>query len=234
MVAKMVALMLEPFPELTHIDIFSVPTDGGIGVLPDGFLGGSAPRLEEIYFHSLSFPSLPTFLLSTTNLISLTCLGIPPTDYIAPEAMIACLAGLPRLEKLVFGFQSPTPHPDGVRPPPVTWITLPALTSFTFRGASEYLEELVAQFDSPLLKELRVACWTPLFVTPVAQLPEFVGRTVGSKLTAFRHAQVCYHCIGTFSFVMYYPEIHPFWDRFPAQDPNTFIKRAVFTCNGIG
>lgn len=59
MLEKMVALLQEPFPELTHIDIFSESTDGGMGVLPNGFLGGSAPRLRELYFLNLSFPSLP-------------------------------------------------------------------------------------------------------------------------------------------------------------------------------
>jgi hypothetical protein len=233
MLEKMVPLLQEPFPELTHIDIFSESTDGGMGVLPSGFLGGSASRLQELYFHNLSFPSLPTFLLSTSNLISLAFLRIPPTDYIAPEAMITCLAALPKLEQFVFGFQSATPRPDQIRPPPVTRIVLPALTAFTFNGASEYLENFVAHIDSPQLENIRVVCWNPLIDTPVAQLPEFVDRTIRSKLAVFRHAEVRYSR-GFFSFVMYYPEIHPFWDWFPAQDPNMTIRRTVFSCGGIG
>lgn len=204
-----------------------------MGVLPDGFLGGSAPHLQEFYFHNLSFPSLPMFLLSTSNLTSLAFLEIPPTDYIAPEAMIACLAGMPRLENFVFGFQSTTPHPDPIPPPPVTRIALPALTSFALHSASEYLENFVAQLDSPQLHDIRVICWTPLLNTPVAQLPKFVDRTIGLKLPIFGHAQVCYSN-GFFSFLIYYPEIDPFWDRYPAQNPNTFIKRTVFSCRRIG
>ena len=226
MLETMVALMQEPFPELTHIDIFSVSTDGGRGVLPKGFLGGSAPaRLQEISFHNLSFPSLPTFLLSTSNLISLTFSDIPPTDYIAPEAMITCLVVLHRLEKLFIGFQSVTSRPDRVRPPLFTRNVLPALTSFTFNGACEYLEDLVAQIDSPRLRDVCVDCWNPLVGTPVAQLPEFVDRTIGPKLTIFSHAQIGYSG-GTFSFIMYNPELHPFWDSGPA--------RVVFSCDGIG
>ena len=233
MLEKMAALLQEPFPELIHIDIFSESTDRGtMGVLPHGFLGGSAPHLQEFYFHNLSFPSLPMFLLSTSNLTSLAFLEIPLTDYIAPEAMIACLAGMPRLENFVFGFQSTT-HPDQIRPPPVTRIALPALTSFALHSASEYLENFVAQIDSPQLHDIRVICWTPLLNTPVDQLPKFVDRTIGPKLPIFDHAQVCYSS-GFFSFLIYYPEIDPFWDRYPAQNPNTFIKRTVFSCRRIG
>ena len=73
MFEKMDPFMLESFPELTHIDIYPEPaTDGSMGVLPGEFSGGSAPRLQEISFNNLSFPSLSTFLLSTSNLISLT------------------------------------------------------------------------------------------------------------------------------------------------------------------
>jgi hypothetical protein len=184
-------------------------------------------------FSTFPFLHYQRFLLSTSNLISLAFLSIPPTDYIAPEAMIACLAGLPKLEQFVFGFQSATPRPDRILPPPATRIVLPALTSFTFNGASEYLENFVAHIDSPQLENIRIACWNPLIDTPVAQLPEFVDRTICSKLAVFRHGQVRYFS-GSFSFVIYYPEIHPFWDRFPAQNPNIFIKRSVFSCNGIG
>ena len=234
MLEKMAPLLQESFPELTYIDIFSESTDRGtMGVLPDGFLGGSAPRLQEFYFLNLSFPSLPTFLLTTSNLTSLAFLDIPPTGYIAPEAMIACLAGMPKLERFVFGFQSTTPHPVRIRPPPIKRILLPTLTSFALNSASEYLEDFVAQIDSPQLYDIRVICWSPLVDTPVAQLPKFVDRTIGSKLPIFRHAQVCYFN-GFFSFVIYYPEIDPFWDRYPAQNPNTFIKRTVFSCRRIG
>ena len=233
MFEKMVPFMLESFPELTHIDIYPEPaTDGSMGVLPGEFLGGSGPRLQEISFDNHSFPSLSTFLLSTSNFISLALSGIPPTGYIAPEAVIACLAELPRLKQLIFGFHSVTSRPDQIHPPPITRTVLPALTSFTFYGASEYLEALVAQIDSPKLETIRVECLNSLVDTPAAQFPEFVDRTIGEKLLESSHAQIGYSS-GTFSFIMYYPKLHPLWDWF-TPNPDMMARVVAFSCYGIG
>ena len=227
----MVTVMQKPFPVLAHIKILL--TVGVVAVLPDGFLGGSAPRLQKIHLHNLSFPALPRLLLSTSNLITLSLGPIPPTDYISPEAMVACLAALPRLETLFIAFQSSTPRPSRIRPSPLTRIVLPALTSFTFQGASEYLEDLVARIGSHQLELIHVDCLNPLVDVPVAQLPKFVDRSVGPKLTLFKHAQVRYS-YGSFSFGMYRPEYHPFWDRVPARPFKRTIKRTIISCAGIG
>jgi hypothetical protein len=60
----------QPFPELTHLfiwvnDYYSVP------VVPDSFLGGSAPRLEYLNLDRIPFPGLPKLLLSATHLVNL-------------------------------------------------------------------------------------------------------------------------------------------------------------------
>jgi hypothetical protein len=111
---KMVQVMLGPFPLLTSLKIYS--TDGSAPVLPDGFLGGSAPRLEEVYLDGIPFPTLPTLLLSTNNFVSLNLTTIPPTGYIPPEAMDACLVAFPRLKLFTVEFESDTPSPDRIRP----------------------------------------------------------------------------------------------------------------------
>ena len=146
--------------------------------------------------------------------------------------MIACLAELPRLEQLIFGFQSATSHPDRIHPPPITRTVLPALTSFTFYGASEYLEALVAQLDSPKLETIHVECWNPLVDTPAAQIPEFVDRTISDKLLGFNHAQIGYFC-GTFSFAICYLEPHPLWD-WSTSNPDMMAREVAFSCDGIG
>ncbi len=56
------AAMRKPFPELTdlHLRIF---VDGGLGrIPPDSFLGGTAPRLQSLYFDGVVFPGLPKLL----------------------------------------------------------------------------------------------------------------------------------------------------------------------------
>jgi hypothetical protein len=225
---KLVAVMQEPFPVLTHIEIYSRGGSDERG-LTGGFLGGSAPRLQNICLNNLLFLALPTLLSSTSNLLTLTLDNIPPTGYISPEAMVTCLVALPRLENLVIGFQSHTPHPYEICPSPVTRIVLPALTFFTVHAASEYLEVLVARIDGPQLERIHVDCLNPLVDVPVVQLPNFFNRSVGSRLT-FRHGQARF-CWGSFSFVIYRLEKRPCWDWAPARGT---IKRTIISCEGIG
>jgi hypothetical protein len=58
----------EPFPELTHLEVRS--SEGT--VIPDSFLGGSAPRLRYISLNGIPFPGLPNLLLSSTHLVHST------------------------------------------------------------------------------------------------------------------------------------------------------------------
>ncbi len=187
---EMATVMQEPFPVLTRLFIGS--DDENAPVLPDGFLGGSAPRLQEIALSGIPYPTLPTLLLSASDLVELSLHKIPSTGYISPEAMVACLAALPRLYTFRIGFRSATPRPDRIRPPPVTRTVLPALTSFRFNGASEYLEDLVAQIDSPQLGQIFIFYLNQLVDFRVAQLSQFVDRSVGPEITLFRHAQVTF------------------------------------------
>ena len=226
---KLVSVMQEPFPVLTHIEIYSRGDSDERG-LTGGFLGGSAPRLQNICLNNLPFLALPTLLSSTNNLLTLTLDNIPPTGYISPEAMVACLAVLPRLENLVIGFQSHTPHPYRIYGPPVTRTVLPALTFFTVHAASEYLEDLVARIDGPQLERIHVDCLNPLVDIPVVQLPKFFDRSVGSRLTTFSHGQARF-CWGSFSFVISRLEKRPCWDWAPARGT---IKRTIISCEGIG
>jgi hypothetical protein len=67
--------------------------------------------------------------------------------------MVAGLAALPRLERLIIEFPSTTSHPgpDQIHPPSRTRTVLPALTSFHFQAAYEYQEDFISQIDSPRL-----------------------------------------------------------------------------------
>ena len=187
---KMVTLMQEPFPLLTGLEIYS--NDGRAPVIPARFLGGSAPRLQEITSFDIPLPALPTLLLSTSNLITLDLGRIPPTGYISPEAMAAGFASLTSLETLFIGFQSTTPRSNPIRSPPVTQIVLPALTSFTFIGACKYLEDFIARIESPQLDQIHIFYLDQLFDIPLAQLAKFLDRSIGLKLTQLRHARVCF------------------------------------------
>ena len=218
---KMAAVMQEPFPVLTRLFIGS--DDVYAPVLPGAFLGGSAPSLQEIALSGIPYPTLPTLLLSASELVELSLHEIPQTGYISPEAMVACLAVLPRLTTLRIGFQSAT-RPDRIRPPPVARNVLPALTSFRFNGASEYLEDLTAQIDSPQLSQIFVFYLNQFVDFQVAQLSEFIDRSVGTQIALFRHAQVTF-VSDWVSFTTYPLEIHPISGSLPV--------RTLISCQGI-
>ena len=46
--------------------------DDPVPVLPETFLGGSAPHLRSLYLRGISFPALPRLLLSASELVKLS------------------------------------------------------------------------------------------------------------------------------------------------------------------
>ncbi|KAI9447014.1 hypothetical protein F5148DRAFT_743505 [Russula earlei] len=83
-----------------------------------------------------------------------------------------------RLEDLGLGFQSHR-YPAS-RPPPLTRSVLPALTNLRFRGVHEYLEDVLAQVEVPLLNNLYVTFFMDLdFVIP--QLHHLIGQAESFK-----------------------------------------------------
>jgi hypothetical protein len=169
--------MQVPFPELValRLSLSGWPLEPA---LPDSFLGGSAPRLRFLTLHSVPFPGLPKLLLSATHLVSLELHTVPLSGYISPEAMATCLSVLTSLEVLYLLFESPQSSPDQEsRPsPPLTRSVLPAFTVFRFKGANEYLEDLVSRIDAPRLYRLLITVTDDIdFDTP--ELNQFIGRT---------------------------------------------------------
>ena len=187
---KITRAMQKPFPVLKTLYIHL--TDGTEPLLPGEFLGGSAPRLQEIYLEGVPFLALPTLLLSTSDLVRLYLCCIPQSGHISPEAMVVGLAALPRLRLFVIMFQSASPRPDQVHPPPITRTVLPALTHFEFEGANEYVEDFVARIDAPQLNRIYIEYIDLLVDFRVAQLPIFMDRSVGLKSTQFRYTEVTF------------------------------------------
>jgi hypothetical protein len=174
------AAMQQPFPELTYLSLHH--TSNTAPVVPDLFLGGSAPRLEFLMLEGIPFPGLPKLLLSATHLVTLHLRNIPHSGYISPEAMVTCLSSLTGLEILRLEFQSPRSCPDQAsrRPPPSTRPVLPVLTYFDFKGVTEYSEDFVAHIDAPRLNALEITFFNDIvFDTP--QLMQFISRTPMSR-----------------------------------------------------
>jgi hypothetical protein len=173
---KNVASIKDPFPALRFLGLCAAYKNAP--VLPDSFLGGFAPRLRELTLIGIPFPTLPKLLLSTSDLVCLSLRDIPHSGYISPQAMVTSLSALTRLQQLTLTFRSPRFRTDRETRhlPPLTRIVLPALIWIRFTGESEYLEDLVAQIDTPPLKEFSVTFFNQLvFDTPL--LRHFVDRT---------------------------------------------------------
>jgi hypothetical protein len=180
----------QPFPALTHLRLVfdeeelgeeeseSSDEEDQWPVLPASFLGGSAPCLQTLILRYVSFPGLPNLLLSAAHLVNLDIWSIPNSGYISPEAMATGLSVLTRLERLHFGFKSPQSRDrqNGRPVPSQTHVLLPALIEWIFKGSNEYLEDLVARIDTPLLGTLDITFFhEPIFDTP--ELNQFISRT---------------------------------------------------------
>jgi hypothetical protein len=180
---RLASAMQEQFSTLIHLelslssfhDVARLSPLSPAPALPDGFLGGSVPHLQSLELDSIPFPALPKFLLSATDLVRLTLLKTPHSGYISPEAIVTGLAVMANLKSVNIGFESPLSRPDqeSRRPPPQTRITLPALTHFEFKGASEYLEVLVSLIDAPLLDSIRITFFHQL-IFDIPQLAQFM------------------------------------------------------------
>jgi hypothetical protein len=128
--------------------------------------------------------------LSATHLVDLSLNNIPHSGYFSPEAMVTALSTTTSLESLELEFQSPLSRPDRAsRRPPLTRSVLPVLSYFSFKGVSEYLDDLVARIDAPRLNFLNVTYFNQiLFGT--RQVIQFIART--PTLNALKRASVAF------------------------------------------
>ena len=180
----------EPFPALTSLELFSDAQN--VPVLPDSFLGGSAPRLRSLALEGIPYPSIGTLLSSTSNLVRLSLWRIPHSGYISPETIVPCLSMLPRLGSLELGIRHPrSPTRRASRhPPPLTRVVFPSLTYLEFYGDIEYLEDILSQIETPMLNQSHFRFFNQLvFHAPL--LGHFIRRT--ETLTATHTARVQFY-----------------------------------------
>ena len=176
---KILAAMQAPFPALTGL-LLGSRQGMGLSILPDTFLGGSAPRLRYLDMDCIPFPGIPNLLLSATHLGRLDLSVIPSSGYVSPKAMATSLSELTRLHTLHLSLEFPYSRSHR-RPPPMTRSILPGLTTFGFTGPSKYLDGLVKRIDAPRLDYLSITFpFDQLNLnTPHAHLVQFISRTPG-------------------------------------------------------
>jgi hypothetical protein len=179
---KLFAVMEEPFSALTHLLLSSKDDwdpDEDRPVIPSKLLGGFAPLLHEVSFYNIPFPTIPAFLSSASDLVKLRLENIPPTPFPSPKALVACVAALTRLEVISIEFQSDlsTPRPNQICLPPETRVDLSALASFTYEGDNAYLDDFVAQINTPRLNSIDIK-YTEEDMNPrVTELSKLIERS---------------------------------------------------------
>jgi len=223
---RLVVAMQEPLPALTDIYLCTVHNESL--VLPDAFLGGHAPRLRRFTLQRVSFPAFPKFVLHATHIVVLSLSVIPDSWYtsVSPEAMATCLAALPDLETLTIAFRSP--HSSLLRTTllPQMRSVLPSLTSFRFRGVSEYLEGVISQIDTPRLDKLRIEFFMDL-IFHIPQLHRFIGRT--RRLRTLDPARLQFDSSGVMIFLGSSPTCLDF--EIICEEPDWQLSSVTQVCN---
>jgi len=184
---RFAAAMQKPFPQLTHLEVWVYR--GVVPILPDSFLGGSAPCLQTLRLRSIPFPIMPKLLLSVNGLVELSLRDIPDSGYISPDVIATALTVMTRLETLQLLFRSPRSRPHTASRPlhPPTRFVLPALTELEFGGVYQYLEDLLARVDAPRLNYLLITFFMDLNFD-VPQFHRLIGHAEVFK--TFDHAEV--------------------------------------------
>jgi len=152
------ALEARPFPLLTDLDLQLTGNSNPIFPNPVKFLGGST-HLRSLSFRRIPVPGLPELLLSSTNLVNLDLNNISTIGFFSPRALVSALSALTKLKVLHIGLERNFDDLDWESqylPLPPRAI-LPSLTALQFEGFNEYLEDLMARIDAPLLDHLNIS-----------------------------------------------------------------------------
>ena len=174
---RLTTLVRQPFPALEILKL-KTQTETGI-IIPGESFGGPFPRLRVLHLTRIGFPVLQRLLLSVENLVSLKLDALPNSGHISLEALTICLAVTTLLETLHLHFNFPTSHSvaGGNISAPQRRVVLPSLESFSFRGASEYLECLLSGIDAPVLKNINIFFFNQATIFHTPQLLQFICRT---------------------------------------------------------
>ena len=177
-------MWLEPmdnhYPRLGALALLSTTTEEVSLVLPETL---QAPDLRRLALHGIGLSKKLSLLSSAIALSTLSITHIAASCYFPPRDLVTQLQGLPHLEELSIGFAIPIPLPSKERellPALILPVTLPTLRRLTFRGVGIYLDNLVAQINTPLLERLSLTLFFEIAFILV-NLTEFIFRTEGLR-----------------------------------------------------
>ena len=172
--------MNQPFPRLVDLSLLSttMETEEMSPVIPETL---QAPNLRRLSLHGTSLPTGLPLLSSAIALSTLSLTHIRASSYFTLGHLATQLKNLPYLEELSISFAIPLTSEGVLLPAPISPVTLPTLRRLIFRGMDTYLDNLVAQINTPLLERLTLTLHFDLTFTLV-NLAEFIHRTEGFEL----------------------------------------------------
>ena len=170
--------MNQPFPGLEELSLSSTTSTETSLVIPETL---RAPDLRHLALDGIGLPR--TLLSSAIALSTLSLKQIRASCYFPPRHLVTQLQGLPRLEEMTIGFAISIPRPSSegeLLLAPIPPVALPSLRRLKFEGVDVYLDNLVAQINTPLLERLDLTLHFDIGFT-LANLTEFVHRTEGFR-----------------------------------------------------
>jgi hypothetical protein len=221
--------MNKPFPRLEDLSLLSTTVEETSLMLPETF---QAPHLRRLSLHGISLPKRSSLLSSAIALSTLSLTHIGPSFNIPPGHLVTRLQGLPLLEELSIGFVIPIPLPSSeerLLPVPISPVRLPALRRLTYRGVDDYIDNLVALINAPLLGQLSLMFFFDITFSLV-NLSEFIHRTEGFRCLV---AQVIFNKDGA-SIYCEQQSVAKFSLRVNCEPLDWQIDSATQVCNALG
>jgi hypothetical protein len=152
------------YPALQRLVIRSNPSqpgvtsDTGVALFAKLF----APLLRSLTLSNVRLPAGSELLLRAESLVTLDLIHIADTPEFHPTHLVAQLARMTQLERLVVHFRTALPGRAIEHTFSSARATLPRLKLLSFRGSSAYLEGMLARLSAPALQTLFVDLFAQL------------------------------------------------------------------------
>ncbi|KAH9955691.1 hypothetical protein BC827DRAFT_1378919 [Russula dissimulans] len=172
---RLLLALNEEFPNLEHLYIRPLDTNGEGLTLPESF---QAPNIRHLVLVNFALPLGSPLLVTTAGLVTLSLQEIPSSMYFRPDELLRWLSFMPQIETLGVGFYSALPNRDVegqlLHMPITTHITLSKLRWFGFEGVSAYLAALLPWMTTPLLKKIE-AYFSDRFMSSVPSFARLIS-----------------------------------------------------------
>ena len=157
-IRKVRSLLEESFPALEYLRLGSQGTTSwGALVLPDNFLGNSAPRLRVVRLQNTVFPTLPRLLSTLHNLVSLKLEHIPAERVFTAQELAVGLSSTPQLKFLKIDIDGDVIPCPFIQIDPHIRVVLPSLLELQYIGQRSYLNALASRIDTPIVERIKAA-----------------------------------------------------------------------------